>query len=116
VLGGKEGKDVCISLVYLLQPTLYLPGFDSTADTATATTTTTVATLSDKDREYCRNLAESTTNLPAMCYTDKESVNMVRRQTAGTKVDPWAGAKGGKQGVEGAKLMRRYTKTSQFKK
>jgi hypothetical protein len=51
-----------------------------------------------------------------MCYTDKESVNVVRRQTAGAKVDPWAGAKGGKQGVEGAKLMRRYTKTTQFKK
>ena len=72
--------------------------------------------MSDKDREYCRQLAESTTNLPAMCYTDKESVNVVRRQTAGAKVDPWAGAKGGKQGVEGAKLMRRYTKTTQFKK
>jgi hypothetical protein len=74
------------------------------------------AVLSDKDREYCRALAEKTTNLPPMCYTDKDSVNVVRRKTAGAKVDPWAGAKGGKQGVEGAKIMRRYTKTSQFTK
>ena len=77
---------------------------------------THTAALSEKDREYCRKLAETTNHLPAMCYTDKDSVNVVRRRTTGTKADPWAGAKGGKQGVENAKLIRRYTKSTEFKK